>query len=548
MSARSTKSKRMSIGNEMGRDVEDVYSDMYSTFSQLTSTTLNDIDQRKYPITFKTGLIYAGATIGGLLFGYDTGVISGVLVSLKPSDINLEILTNFQRELITSITSVGSIFGSILAFPLADRYGRRMTLAICTCFFIAAALLMSLSVSLSMLVGGRFVVGFGVGIAAQCIPIYLSEVSPSSLRGTMITLNSMAITGGQLLAYIISYGISSRPHAWRYLFAISATPALIFICLLDFIPESPRWLITAQRIPESRDALRMIYPQATEQEIFNKLGKMIRDLTKLRTYQDETEPLLSRSNSIFKIPSLTSLQNYVYSRESPSPQPYRPIRPVTKTQHKMEPRTRRALIIGCVLMFFQQSSGFNAFMYYSAVIFSRAGVDNPLLPAIIVALTNFLFTGVAMRFVDSFGRRSMLLSTIWIMTVGLLFCSIGFENNNFVLLLISVIIYVGAYASAMGTVPWSSVEFLPLNRRSFGGSCISCTNWVTNTFISMTYLSLMDKLGNETTMLIFAGVTVLNWLFVYFWYPEVKGLSLEEIGQVFENGVDVYYIYRNYHS
>lgn len=148
---------------------------------------------------------------------------------------------------------------------------------------------------------------------------------------------------------------------------------------------------------------------------------------------------------------------------------------------------------------------------------------------------------------DSLGRRAILLRTILIMTVGLLLCSVGFGHNQVNLLLISVVIYVAAYASAMGSVPWTCVEFLPLNRRSFGASCIACTNWLTNAFVSMTYLSTINTIGDENTMLIFAFFTVCAWFFVYFWYPEVKGLSLEEVGKVFDNGIDVHYVFRTYH-
>ncbi|QID83707.1 hypothetical protein GRS66_006182 [Saccharomyces pastorianus] len=148
---------------------------------------------------------------------------------------------------------------------------------------------------------------------------------------------------------------------------------------------------------------------------------------------------------------------------------------------------------------------------------------------------------------DSLGRRAILLRTIWIMTVGLLLCSIGFDHDKVNLLLASVVIYVAAYASAMGSVPWTCVEFLPLNRRSFGASCIACTNWLTNALVSMTYLSAIDAIGNEHTMLIFAFFTVCAWFFVYFWYPEVKGLSLEEVGKVFDDGIDVHYVFRTYH-
>lgn len=518
---------------------EDVYSDLYSTFSQVTSTTANDIEQLPYPLTLRNAVIFAGATVGGLLFGYDTGIISGVLLMLNPADLSLSVVTDFERELITSVTCLGSFFGSLLAFSIADKYGRRLTLALCSAVFIVAALWMALSTTLGLLVAGRLLVGVAVGVAAQCIPVYLSEISPASTRGTVLALNCLAITGGQLCSYVASLLLQEVAHAWRYLFALAALPAVLFLLLLDFIPESPRWLISHGDFPGALESLKVIYPTAPLQLVSLKLKWLILDINKLRKYQDEEDLLLVRSQSISRY------LGFAQSEDANADGDEVPLE--TKPRHRMEPRAKRALLVGCVLMFFQQASGINAFMYYAPVIFAQVEVQNPLAPAMFIAGTNFLFTLVALRFVDRIGRRRMLLHTIWIMTVGLLLSSVGFDKDNNKLILVALLVFVGGYASAMGTIPWSSVEFLPLNRRSFGGACISCTNWLTNTLVSVSYLSVGKKVGMANTMLIFAGFTVLNWIFVYYYYPEVKGLTLEEVGKVFENGIDVSYVYRNYH-
>ena len=530
---------------------DDFYSDCYSTFSQVTTSTINDIDHLPYVLNLRTLTIVIGATIGGLLFGYDTGVISGVLLYLKPSDLQRLQITDLNKELITSSTSIGSFFGSLISFKLADYYGRRITLAICCAIFILASILMSMAHTLSILIIGRLIVGLAIGTAAQCIPIYLSEISPARIRGFMLTLNSIAITGGQLLSYIISYFLKDTVHSWRYLFGIAALPALSFILILDFIPESPRWLAHTHQYAEAQNSLRMLYPNANSLQINLKLRKLIMTINKLQKYDrsqsstsidiNSTTPLLLLENTL---PStilqqqninLNTRRNNTNTTQS------------QRRKRKMEPKTKRALIIGCTLMFFQQVSGFNAFMYYSPIIFSKLDTSNPLIPAMIIAATNFIFTFVALFLVDTLGRRAILLYTIWIMILGLLLASIGFDHNNINLLLGSLIIYVAGYASALGTVPWSSVEFLPLNQRSFGASCISCTNWLTNTIVSLTYLSIMNSIGNENTMICFALFMLLAWGFVFIWYPEVKGLSLEEIGEVFANGIDVHYIYRNYY-
>lgn len=535
-------------------EVEDVYSDLYSTFSQLTSTTANDIDQVPCKLNSKIVLISAGACICGLLFGYDTGVISGVLLVIAPQDISQDEITDFQKELITSITCLGSFIGSIMGFPLSDRYGRRMTMAFCCVIFVLGGVWMALSTTLSLLVSGRLIVGVAVGVAAQCVPVYLTEVAPANIRGTMLTLNSMAITGGQLLSYVSALLMSDVKHAWRYLFGLSAIPALIFLLIFEFIPESPRWLVLKGEFARAHATLRVMHPTASPRQITLKLRRLVLDLCKLRKYEDVEEPLIARPNLIARYTRLSTSINTQeantdgHSGYVPTSTHVLEERGHTKRQkHHMEPRARRALIVGCVLMFFQQASGFNAFMYYATIIFGDLEMQNPLVPATLIALTNFLFTLVAFRIVDTIGKRSMLLHTVWIMTASLLLSCLAFANGSSAWVLFSITLFVAAFASAMGTVPWSSVEFLPLNRRSFGASCISCTNWLTNMMMSVSFLSVVNYLGASHTMLIFASVTILNWLFVYYWYPEVKGLTLEEIGKVFEHGIDVNYVYRNYH-
>lgn len=535
---------------ESGRDDTDVYSDLYSTYTQVTSLTTNDLDTGGQ-VTWKTAAIFLGSTVGGLLFGYDTGVISGVLLSLRPGDIGRAVITDWDREVITSVTSLGSVLGSVLAFPLADKYGRRITLALFCALFIVAALWMSLARSLASLVTGRFIVGVAVGTAAQCTPLYLSEISPTKIRGFVLALNSVAVTGGQFLSYILAYTLYDTQSSWRVLFGVSALPAVLFLSILDFIPESPRWLVSTSDFERAKESLKMIYPQASAGQINLKFNELVINLNKLKHYQDDPSPLiapLSVRSSIVTISSIdySSLVNSNRSSQAGNTLDTSEFQRSLR-RHKMEGRTKRALLVGCVLMFFQQITGFNALMYYAPLIFSKLNSSNPLLPAMVIAFTNFLFTFVALYMMDTVGRRTMLLGTIWIMTMGLLLATIGFGHENLTLLLFSTTTFVAAYASAMGTIPWSSVEFLPLNRRSFGSACIACTNWLTNGLISISYLSVMNSIGNENTMLIFAIFTVMAWFFVYFWYPEVKGLSLEEIGKVFENGIDVHYVYRNYY-
>lgn len=523
--------------------IQDVYSDLYSNFSQGTSTTANDIENRPYKMTLKSIIMFLASTVGGMLFGYDTGIISGALVAMNPEDLRLSHLENWHKEVITSITCAGSFVGSIMASRISDKYGRRLTLIVCSTIFVFASCFMALSFTLGMLVFGRFLVGISIGVAAQCVPVYLSELSPAKIRGTVLALNSVSITGGQCLAYAISYLIVdpekiSKNHIWRYLFGFGALPAICFLLALDFVPESPRWLISESRFSEAEQALQVIFPYATLAEIQSKVKKILHDLNKVRYYNDELEPIIAPRTERFSVTSArTGTISLAVISNAPS---------FGKIKHRWEARSIRALTVGSILMVFQQICGFNAFMYYSSTIFQKLGFYNPLVPSVSIGVTNFLCTILAGAFLDSWGRRKVLLSTIWIMTVSLLLCSLGFDLENHKILIVSIVTFVGSYAAGMGIIPWNSVEFLPLNRRAFGASFIACTNWITNAMISMSYLSLSEMIGDDNMMFIFAIITIFNWLFVYFWYPEVKGLSLEETGQVFENGIDVYYVNRNY--
>ncbi|CCH58587.1 hypothetical protein TBLA_0A07970 [Henningerozyma blattae CBS 6284] len=479
-----------------------VTSQAQSLTTQNSILSIDNIDNLPVQFNKRLFLIIISSTIGGLLFGYDTGIISGVLANLQPNDISLIDLSNFHKELITSMTSLGSFLASLIAFALADHYGRKFTLALCSCIFIIASLWMALSTTLTYLVIGRFIVGLAIGTVAQCIPVYLSEMAPAPIRGKILTLNVVSITFGQLFSYAIAICLTI-PHAWRYLFAFAAIPAIVFLLVLDFIPESPRWLLSQNNTTDAIKTLSIIYPTATTTQLNFKIKLLQTNIT--------TGPT-------------TSL------KELTAP-------------------TKRALFVGCTLMLFQQISGFNAFMYYTATIFKELQPSqNPLLPALLIAATNCLFTCIALYFIDSVGRRTILLITIPFMTFSLMISSIAFRNNDTHLILTSLCLFVASYALAMGYIPWSSVEFLPLDKRAFGSSCISCTNWLSNSLISISFLTTMKSFGSENTMLCFTFITIMNWLFVWKFYPEVKGLSLEEIAHIFKDGIDIHYVYRNYHS
>ncbi|KAH3900276.1 related to Probable metabolite transport protein YDR387C [Saccharomycodes ludwigii] len=597
--------------------------DLYSVFSQISQETGSDIDDLPFRITKEATTTLICATFGGLLFGYDTGVISGVLIDIKPDDLHLPYISDLHKELITSVTCLGSIVGSILSNKLSDTYGRKPTFKYCMFIFIASSVIMFLSFNLLQLIIGRFLVGVSIGVATQVGPLYLCEISPNKIRGALMTLNTIAITGGQLLANLLSLllikgntesiNINNRGHhKWRILLLLSSIPAILVLILLPFSPESPRYLVSKGLLKEAHDSLSLIYPYATREQVDYKLYRIVKDILKLSKYSRSylLPSIVSQnnentsnnntgtiSNPRYSDPNPGALINLPFTDGTPSILPTSHIddeensttplsRNIVFRQNFLrrssdirldlsllqnllqkqlnnpnnydgnicDPRTKKALTVGCILMFFQQIVGFNAFMYYSAIIFQPL-TSNPLVPAVIVAFTNYIGTLFALNYIDNIGSRRMLLYTIPVMALGLLLSSYAFEEFRaddkeiLRILLVALTIYVFGYAAAMGNVPWNSVSFLPLNKRSFGSSCISVVNWSTNFFVSITYLSFMNYMGKSCTMLFFLFMTILSWIFTYMYYPEIKGLSLEEIGQIFnkENGVDVNYVYRKYH-
>ncbi|AET38059.1 Cin10p Ecym_2317 [Eremothecium cymbalariae DBVPG len=519
--------------------------------SVFTDTTSDDIDHVATSVSCRTGVAYGAAIASGLVIGYQIGVIAAVFISLKAEHLGLQVLSDFTREVVTSVTCIGCVVGSVCWYFLTDRYGRKPILLSSGFVIVFSSVIMALSNSLEVLVCGRLISGVAVGVAAQCTPAYWGEISPASLRGSIMASQTVALAGAQVIAYLISVYFMSKDVAWRYLFGIGVVPAMILLLFLAFIPESPKWLVMKARINDAEVTIRKLYPHASTHQVQVKVKKLVHGLAKLRSSEDETEPLIERRGSrrscIPKQYSGASV-NYPTDANTMNTRPFsEESSHGRKRQHDMEARTKRALTMACILMFLQQILGINAFMCYSPVIFAKMGAKSPWIPSLFVAITKFTFACISIKYTDKVGKRMMLLCTTAITTISLVMCHIGIENGTFGLIVTAMLICIASYASAMETIPWSSVEFLPLNRRSFGSVCISCTNWLTNSIVCISFLTVTNYIGCAKSALIFAFFSILNWIFVYNRYPEIKGLTLEEIGTIFEDGIDVNYIYRNYH-
>lgn len=467
-----------------------------------------NIEQEDSPLTGYLLLVICLATIGGLLFGYDTGVISGVLVLIK-SDLGHP-LSSFEMELVTAITSVGGFVGSILAGISTDSLGRKPLIALACIIFIIASFLMALSTSLITLVVGRFVVGLAIGASSTIVPMYIAEVSPTDYRGRLVTLNTIACTGGQVSAYILGALLQDLSSGWRYMLGIASIPPLLFLIFMSIVPESPRYLIRSNKLEDAVLVLKLLYPNYSSSHI----NQLLEDMADSHSHKQ------ANFSSLWRIAS-----------------------------------NRRALVVACCLMSSQQLCGFNSFMYYSAMMFSIVGFNNAIAVSIVVSATNFTFTWLAVLYVDSIGRRKLLLNTVWIMVISLIVTGLAFLNVDLkdtyhklsslegsgtkstapFIIVAATIVFVASYATAMGNVPWQASEFMAIDVRHYGSMCIASTNWIMNSLVSLSFLSLLQWITPTGTFLLYAFFSLLTYIGIYFCYPEVAGIPLEEVNEIFKD-------------
>ncbi|KAJ5255014.1 hypothetical protein N7497_007510 [Penicillium chrysogenum] len=472
------------------------------------------------PVSWFVWLAALTASMAGLLFGYDTGIISGVLVVLGNS-LDGRPATSSEKEMITSLCSGGAFIGAIFAGNTADRFGRKMAIYLGCILFIAGAVLQAAAYTIVQMAIGRLVIGFGVGCGAMVLPLYVAEIAPAKARGKLIGLNNMSITGGQVISYAIGAAFASVPHGWRYMVGLGGVPAVVLGVLMPFCPESPRHLAYNGRRDEARVVLRKIYAKATEDQIDAVLLSIC-------TACDQAREINESGSRFSKIKKLHTV-----------------------------PSNLRALVSACGLMVISQLSGFNALMYYSATLFSLVGFDNPTAVGLVVAGTNFIMTFVNMMVIDGMGRRKLLLSTVWGMSVGMVAIAVAFRwipinmetmevattgiSPAAIAVLVFIIWFVVFYGVSVGNTAWMSTDFFPLEVRAMGTMWLTCSNWGANVIISSTFLSMMKAWTTSGAFGFFAAICGLGYIWIYFFYPEVSGLVLEEVKEVFEHGFGVDY-------
>lgn len=430
------------------------------------------------------------AGLGGLLFGYDTGVIAGALLFIEPEFG----LSSFESGLVVSSVPIGAVLGAAVAGRLSDLRGRRAMILVSAAVFIVGALASAAAQDLAMLVVARLVVGVAVGVASAVAPVYISEVAPPEERGRLVTFFQLSVTIGILVAYVVGLAFD-HVEGWRWMLGLGAVPAIVLGVGMLRMPQSPRWLVMAGEDYEARAVLERIRsgdPDTIEQEI----GEIHADLrAEAGTWRDLLEPVV-----------------------------------------------RAALVVGVGLAILQQVSGINTVIYYAPTIIQFTGVDSTsaaILASLGVGVINVIMTLVAIRLLDRSGRRPLLLVGTTLMAIALATLAIVFATGagstiGSVVAVGGLMLYVAAFAISLGPIFWlMNAEIYPLPDRSKAAATGTMANWTFNFIVALTFLPLIDLAGRSGTFWIFAGICVLTFIFCWRLVPETKNKPLEEVQGIF---------------
>ncbi|MET9776966.1 sugar porter family MFS transporter [Streptomyces sp. NPDC006367] len=427
--------------------------------------------------------------VGGFLFGFDTGVVSGALLYIR-DDLGLN---SFEQGSVVSVLLIGSVIGAMAEGRLADRWGRRRLLGVAGAVFLAGTALAVFATGYAMLLAGRVVLGLAVGVASALVPVYLSEISPKQVRGQLLTLNQLMITVGILVAYLVNL-LFAGSGGWRQMFACGAVPAVVLLAAaLWFLPESPQWLITHGQAGRARTAIASVTDAATADRVVEEARRRI---------ADERAKQSKRSSS-------------------------------HRGRRLWAPDVRPALVVGLTLAAVQQFGGINTIIYYAPTIIEQTGLtaSNSIFYSVAIGVINLVMTLVALRLVDRAGRRPMVLVSLAVMAVSVFLLGLAFVAElSSGLTLLFMVVYIAAFAGGLGPVFWTLIgEIFPPSVRAEGSSASTAVNWISNFVVSLMFLPLANVLGQGETFWIFAGICTLACVFVARFVPETRGRGPEEI-------------------
>ncbi len=443
-------------------------------------------------------LIMVGVVImlAGLLFGYDQGVIAGALDGIKQ---DFTVGTTLS-EIITSWVTLGALGGALAAGLLADRYGRRPTILVAAGLFTIGAAVEAFAPGPAVLVVGRLIVGFGVGVASVAAPLYAAELAPAHLRGRFVSLYQLAITIGIFIAYAVDQALTNGDF-WRVMLGVSAVPGVLLGIAMLPMKESPRWLFRKGREDDAVAAMVAIDPDVD-----------------VAAWTAETQAALAAESD------------------------------QASWRELFGPRLRRPLMIGVGLAVFQQITGINAIIYYADEIFGAAGFNTAQEQAAAttwaIGGVNVLATFIAVAYVDRFGRKPLLQAGLVGMTISLTcvgFCFLKLDATNSdglsmpaVCLLVGLVLFIASFAFSLGPVVWTMInEIFPNRLRGRGVALATAANWGSAWLVSQFFLTITDAIGQAGTFWMFAGFSVLAFVWITAKVPETKGRTLEEIEESF---------------
>ena len=436
------------------------------------------------------------ATLGGLLFGYDTGVISGALLYMK-DDLHLSAFG--EATVVSALLFPGAAFGALFGGRVADRLGRKRTLLLCGLVFLVGAVGCALAPNVAIMVIARIILGLGVGAAAVTCPLYLAEMAPAERRGRMVTINELMIVTGQMLAFAMNAlldHIVTDPHVWRVMLAVAAVPAVALLLGMLALPDSPRWYALKGRLDESRNVLGR---SRTPDEADAEYATIVDHITHMRGGRA----------------------------------PLSVVRDV--------PWIRRIVLIGCGLAIIQQATGINTVNYYAPTILEQSGlgVSAALIATIAVGVTSVVTTIIGIILLGYIGRRTMLLIGFSGVAITQAALALAFllpqTTSRSYIILACMVAFVAFVQMFIGTCVWLLLsEIFPLSVRGFAMGIAVFVLWCTNALISFLFPVLNSALGSTGTFGLFVLVNLASLAFVYRSVPETKGITLEGLEEHLE--------------
>lgn len=431
------------------------------------------------------------AAVGGLLFGYDTAVVAGAIGFIQQKYDLSPAMTGWAA----SCALVGCMVGAMFAGALSDKWGRKKILMLSGIAFAVSSIGIMLPMDLSWYIVFRFIGGIGIGIASMLAPMYISEIAPANIRGRLISIYQLGIVIGILLIYFVNAAIAGLhdeawniDYGWRWMFGSGIIPSIVFIILLLIVPESPRWLSQKNRWSEAEDILIKVSGEETAKK----------ELSYIR------ESLSFQKISFLKL---------------------------------IKPGLRTALIIGVILSILSQVTGINVIMYYAPEIFKSTGdgSSSALMQTVLVGGINVLMTLVAIKYVDSVGRKKLLLIGAAGMAVCLALIGFAFYTNHVqgFWILTGILLYISFFAISLGPLTFVVVaEIFPTHIRGRAMSVAIFFLWLSVYIVSQTFPMLLESIGSAFTFWIYMIMSVIAFLFVWNFIPETKGKTLEEIEQL----------------